>query len=114
MAALSADQNCVAAMNHAFKERRDFVVRALNSMPGVSCLPGDGTFYAFAEVSRAMAALNCREDSEFAFRALEAGTPTQAPQDIFGTALAATETALQEKLPAQLFQALNGEPAERD
>jgi aspartate aminotransferase len=64
-AALNGDQGCVAKMTHAFKERRDFVVRALNAMPGISCLPGDGTFYAFAEVSRAMAALGCRDDNEF-------------------------------------------------
>jgi aspartate aminotransferase len=65
VAALNGDQGCVAKMTHAFKERRDFVVRALNAMPGISCLPGDGTFYAFAEVSRAMAALGCRDDNEF-------------------------------------------------
>jgi aspartate aminotransferase len=64
--ALNADQACVGTMNTAFKERRDFVVRALNNLPGVSCLPGAGTFYAFAEVSRAMAALGCRDDNEFA------------------------------------------------
>ena len=64
--ALKADQSCIAKMNEAFKARRDFVVRALNSLPGVSCLPGEGTFYAFAEVSRAMAGLNCRDDNEFA------------------------------------------------
>ena len=40
--ALNGDQSCVATMNAAFKERRDFVVRALNSLPGVSCLPGAG------------------------------------------------------------------------
>ena len=65
IAALNGDQSCVTRMNEAFKERRDFVVRALNSIPGVSCLPGAGTFYAFAEVSRAMAALGCRDDNEF-------------------------------------------------
>jgi aspartate aminotransferase len=64
-AALNGDQSCVTRMNQAFKERRDFVVRALNAMPGISCLPGAGTFYAFAEVSRAMAALGCRDDNEF-------------------------------------------------
>ena len=83
-AALSGEQQCVAAMNHAFKERRDFVVRALNSMPGVSCLPGDGTFYAFAEVSRAMAALNCREDSEFAELLLQDAGVAVVPGSGFG------------------------------
>ena len=65
VAALNGDQTCVARMNAAFKERRDFVVRALNGLPGVSCLPGAGTFYAFADVTRAMAALGCRDDAEF-------------------------------------------------
>ena len=40
--ALNGDQGCVGTMNAAFKERHDFVVRALNSLPGVSCLPGAG------------------------------------------------------------------------
>jgi aspartate aminotransferase len=84
VAALSADQKCVAEMNDAFKQRRDFVVRALNSFPGVSCLPGAGTFYAFAEVSRAMAALNCRDDSEFSELLLNEGGVAVVPGSGFG------------------------------
>jgi len=57
--ALNADQTCVTRMTEEFKKRRDVVVRALNSLPGVSCLPGSGTFYAFADVSRAISALGC-------------------------------------------------------
>jgi aspartate aminotransferase len=65
VAALSGDQNCVAVMNKAFKERHDFVVEALNELPGVSCLPGSGTFYAFADVRKAMANLGLRDDNAF-------------------------------------------------
>lgn len=83
-AALNGDQSCVAKMTHAFKERRDFVVRALNAMPGVSCLPGDGTFYAFAEVSRAMAALGCRDDNEFAELLLKDAGVAVVPGSGFG------------------------------
>ena len=83
-AALGGDQSCVVKMTHAFKERRDFVVRALNAMPGVSCLPGDGTFYAFAEVSRAMAALGCRDDSEFAELLLNDAGVAVVPGSGFG------------------------------
>jgi len=83
-AALNGDQSCVAKMTHAFKERRDFVVRALNAMPGVSCLPGDGTFYAFAEVSRAMAALGCRDDNEFAELLLNDAGVAVVPGSGFG------------------------------
>jgi len=83
-AALNGDQSCVTEMTHAFKERRDFVVRALNAMPGVSCLPGDGTFYAFAEVSRAMAALGCRDDNEFAELLLNDAGVAVVPGSGFG------------------------------
>jgi aspartate aminotransferase len=83
-AALTGDQRCVSDMNAAFKERRDFVVRALNALPGISCLPGDGTFYAFAEVSRAMAALGCRDDAEFAELLLNEAGVAVVPGSGFG------------------------------
>ena len=83
-AALRGDQSCVARMNEAFKERRDFVVRALNSLPGVSCLPGAGTFYAFADVSRAIGALNCRDDGEFAELLLNEAGVAVVPGSGFG------------------------------
>jgi len=82
--ALRGDQSCVARMCEAFKERRDFVVRALNSLPGVSCLPGDGTFYAFAEVSRAMSSLGCRDDNEFAEMLLNDAGVAVVPGSGFG------------------------------
>jgi aspartate aminotransferase len=82
--ALTGDQSCVAAMTAAFKERRDFVVRALNALPGVSCLPGAGTFYAFAEVSRAMSALGCRDDNEFAELLLNEAGVAVVPGSGFG------------------------------
>jgi aspartate aminotransferase len=65
VAALNGDQQCVADMNRAFKERHDYVVAALNTLPGVSCLPGAGTFYAFADVRGAMRTLGLRDDNAF-------------------------------------------------
>jgi aspartate aminotransferase len=64
--ALNGDQGCVDDMNKAFKARHDFVVAGLNAIPGVSCLPGAGTFYAFADVEGAMRALGIKDDNEFA------------------------------------------------
>ncbi|WP_027857647.1 pyridoxal phosphate-dependent aminotransferase [Marinobacterium jannaschii] len=46
-AALEGDQECVAEMIVAFKQRHDFVVSSLNEIEGVECIPADGTFYAF-------------------------------------------------------------------
>jgi aspartate aminotransferase len=64
--ALNGDQRCVAEMNKAFKERHDFVVAGLNAIPGISCRPGAGTFYAFAQVDGAMSALGIKDDNDFA------------------------------------------------
>ena len=82
--ALSGDQECVAKMNESFKARHDFVVHGLNSLPGISCLPGAGTFYAFADVSRAIAGLGCRDDNEFAEFLLNEGGVAVVPGSGFG------------------------------
>jgi len=72
--ALNGDQGCVAQMNKAFKERHDFVVAGLNAIPGISCRPGAGTFYAFAQVDGAMKALGIKDDNDFAeYLLVEAG-----------------------------------------
>jgi aspartate aminotransferase len=64
--ALNGDQHCVVEMNKAFKERHDFVVAGLNAIPGISCRPGAGTFYAFAQVDGAMSTLGIKDDNDFA------------------------------------------------
>jgi aspartate aminotransferase len=72
--ALNGDQACVAEMNKAFKQRHDYVVAGLNAIPGISCRPGAGTFYAFAQVEGAMRALSIKDDNDFAeYLLVEAG-----------------------------------------
>ncbi|MES1944038.1 classes I and II superfamily aminotransferase [Salinisphaera sp. PC39] len=61
-AALTGDQQCVADMVKEFKKRHDFVVAALNDLPGVRCLPSDGTFYSFPDFSEAIARLDGVDD----------------------------------------------------
>jgi aspartate aminotransferase len=82
--ALNGDQACVAEMNKAFKARHDFVVAGLNAIPGVSCLPGAGTFYAFAHVEGAMRALGIKDDNEFAEHLLVHGGVAVVPGSGFG------------------------------
>jgi aspartate aminotransferase len=84
VAALNGDQACVARMNEAFKERHDFVVAGLNAMAGVSCLPGWGTFYAFANVEGAMRRLGCADDDAFAERLLADALVAVVPGSGFG------------------------------
>jgi aspartate aminotransferase len=66
IAALNGEQGCVATMNKAFKERHDYFVAALNTLPGVSCHPASGAFYAFADVRKAISNLGLKDDNAFA------------------------------------------------
>ena len=66
VAALTGDQTCVATMNKAFKERHDYFVAALNTLPGVSCHPAQGAFYAFADVRQAIKNLGLKDDNALA------------------------------------------------
>ncbi len=65
-AALDGDQSVVPEMTAAYHRRHDFVVAALNDIPGFECRPGEGTFYAFPRVAGAIEALGLENDVEFA------------------------------------------------
>jgi aspartate aminotransferase len=84
VAALNGSQQCVTEMNRAYKERHDYVVAALNTLPGVSCLPGAGTFYAFADVRGAMANLGLRDDNAFSEYLLNKAGVAVVPGSGFG------------------------------
>jgi aspartate aminotransferase len=49
-AALEGDQACIREMTKAYKERHDFVIAELQKMPGIKCIPSDGTFYTFPSI----------------------------------------------------------------
>jgi len=50
--ALRGPQEKVGEMVKAFAERRDYIVRKLNSIKGIECLAPEGAFYVFPGVSR--------------------------------------------------------------
>jgi len=49
--AISGPQDSVASMKAEFQKRRDFVLARIAELPGVTCMPPDGAFYAFMNVS---------------------------------------------------------------
>ena len=57
-AALNGDQNCIPPMVKAFKERAEWLVAALNKIPGVRCLQPAGAFYVFPDCSEAIKRLH--------------------------------------------------------
>jgi aspartate aminotransferase len=79
IAALTGPQDEVARMNASFRQRHDHFVGGLNAIPGIRCRPGEGTFYAFADVSGAMRKLGMEDDNAFCElilnQALVAGVP---------------------------------------
>lgn len=50
LAAISGPQEMVEAMRQEFKVRRDYMVKRINSIPGVSCINPDGAFYVFMSI----------------------------------------------------------------
>jgi len=79
VAALNGPEDEVQRMNASFKTRHDYFVAGLNQLPGISCLPGSGTFYAFADVREAMKQHGFKDDNAFCefilAEALVAGVP---------------------------------------
>lgn len=85
VAALNGSQECIQPMLKAFKTRHDFVVAGLNALPGVRCLEGDGTFYAFADVREAIKNKGFANDIEFCAHLLEQGRVAVVPGSAFGS-----------------------------
>jgi len=83
-AALTGDQSCVTEMVTQFKQRHDYVVGALNELPGVDCLAGDGTFYAFPRISEAIQAAGADHDTDFCARLLDQAEVALVPGSAFG------------------------------
>ncbi|MCK7460510.1 pyridoxal phosphate-dependent aminotransferase [Idiomarina aminovorans] len=84
-AALNGDQSCIDTMITAFKERHDYLVDALNDINGVNCVPGDGTFYAFAHVEGLMAKAEVNNDVALCEKLLTEANVALVPGSAFGT-----------------------------
>lgn len=83
-AALAGDQSCIKPMLEAFKKRHDYLVDALNSIEGVTCLPSDGTFYAFPNMQGLIEKHGCESDLDFAELLIEKVDLALVPGSAFG------------------------------
>ena len=83
--AINGDQSCIGKMLVHFKARHDYVVKRLNEMPGVSCLPSQGAFYSFPDMREAIANLNDVEDDlQLAEYLIEKANVAVIPGSAFG------------------------------
>jgi aspartate aminotransferase len=84
-AALNGSQECIQKMLSAFRVRHDYLIKALNELPGVECIESDGTFYAFPSFKGAIKAAGCETDVEFAEKMLMEAEVALVPGSAFGT-----------------------------
>lgn len=87
-AAISGPQDMVATMVAAFASRRDYMVKRINSMPGLSCVNPNGAFYVMMNISQLMgkelAGLKIQSSDDFANVLLEKANVALVPGSGFG------------------------------
>ena len=83
-AALDGSQSIVSEMGAAYRARHDFLIPALNAIPGFECRPGEGTFYAFPRVSGALKRLTLASDADLARYLLNEADVAVVPGSAFG------------------------------
>jgi len=82
--ALRGPQESVDIMLAEYRRRRDFVVRRLREIPGVTCAEPQGAFYAFPDVGAALSERGVRNTLEFAERLLGREHVAVVPGEAFG------------------------------
>jgi len=83
-AALEGDQAPVRAMRDAYRARHDYLVAALNGIPGVQCRAGEGAFYAFPKVQDAVDRLGLADDTALAEKLIRDAEVACVPGAAFG------------------------------
>lgn len=82
--ALNGDQACIAEMLSAFEQRHRFVVDSLNDIEGIQCLPSDGTFYSFPDVTQVINKLGLADDTALSEYLLNEVGVALVPGSAFG------------------------------
>ncbi|AIT63572.1 pyridoxal phosphate-dependent aminotransferase [Coxiella burnetii] len=83
--ALGAQRGDFAYMYEAYKTRHDLVLKALNQMKGVHCIPADGAFYLFPDVSAAIQQLGLEDDIKLGTYLLDKTKVAVVPGSAFGS-----------------------------
>ena len=82
--ALDGDQSCITDMLAAYQARSNYLVKALNEVPGFECREGEGAFYAFPRVTGAMKAKGMADDADLVKLLLSNGDVVLVPGTPFG------------------------------
>ena len=83
--ALNGTQKFIKKRSNAFKQRRDFVVKSLNKIGGISCLKPNGAFYVFPSCKKLLGKkTKLKNDSDFVKKLLEKSNVAVVQGSAFG------------------------------
>ena len=83
--ALNGTQKFIKKRSNAFKQRRDFVVKSLNKISGISCLKPNGAFYVFPNCKKLLGKkTKLKNDSDFVKKLLEKSNVAVVQGSAFG------------------------------
>jgi aspartate aminotransferase len=84
--AASGSQESITKMLDEYARRREYLIPALNSIPGIDCIEPEGAFYAFPSIKRVLASnQKIKTSAEFADFLLEHAYVALTPGSAFGT-----------------------------
>ena len=83
--ALNGNQGFIQKRSKAFKERRDFVVKSLNNIKGITCLTPNGAFYVFPSCKGLLnKKTKLKTDTDFVQKLLEQSNVAVVQGSAFG------------------------------
>ncbi len=83
--ALNGKQDFIRKRAKSFKERRDFVVKSLNNIDGISCLKPNGAFYVFPNCKKLLnKRTKIKKDTDFVQKLLEKQNVAAVQGSAFG------------------------------
>ena len=85
IAALAGSQQCVTEFRAEFKELRDYMLKKLAEIPGVTCTKPEGAFYVYPNISAFLGKGGIQTATQLATRLLHEAHVVTVPGEAFGT-----------------------------
>ena len=85
IAALAGSQECVAEFRAEFKELRDYMLKKLAEIPGVTCTKPEGAFYVYPNISTFLGKGGIQTATQLATKLLHEAHVVTVPGEAFGT-----------------------------
>ena len=85
IAALAGSQECVSQFRAEFIELRDYMLKKLAEIPGVTCTKPEGAFYVYPNIGKFLGKGGIRTATELATKLLHEGHVVTVPGEAFGT-----------------------------